>query len=108
MASELLVDDLAAHEEEQQRQRVLQVHEPRNQCGERKIEGAKAEHREDVRRIDQIGFLRDGEDRRHTFQGEGRVCAFDEHQRQEQRRHPGDGARGIARVRHAHEEGTAV
>src|SRR3546814_3297928 len=78
MTAEMLEQDLAAYENKDQREGVLEVGKPRHHRGEREIECAQPEHGEDVRRVDEIGLLRDGQDRRHALQREQRVGAFDQ------------------------------
>lgn len=81
-----MVEDLAADEDQHQRQCVLEVYEPVHQRRQRKVQRAQAKNGKDVRGVDNERVLGDGEDRGYAVHCEHQVGQLDQHQCQEQRR----------------------
>ena len=82
-------EHLDADREQHERQRDLQVAEAVHRAGQREVERAQAEDREDVAREDQERVGGDREDGGDRVDGEDEVGRLDHDQRQRQRReHP--------------------
>ena len=71
-------EHLRADEDQQQRQRVLEIGEAVQDRGQREIQRPQAKDRKDVRRIDDVGVRRDREHRRHRVDGEDQIRDLDQ------------------------------
>jgi len=84
---EVVVEDLAADEDQQDRQGGLQVLEPPHQGGQREVQRPQPQDGEHVGCVHDEGVRGDGEDGRHAVDGEHQVGPFHQHQRHQQGRH---------------------